>query len=271
MKKLLFSFVMMIALVIVAGSAMAQTGIAPYQGQTYTYHLGGVGVTSASTATIFYSNGTGVPSPSSVALAAGLNQTIDFDVAYSSSATSGTITVTITVDGAGGCSNHITLSIVPVAASTLSLVVATTSPAAICQTTDNVTNNTAASVGASNTFTDTITPTMSAGGTSYAYDFKLNDYLLGAATAISIVHSGTGTPEGGPNSDISVTGAVGVQTFTVTFATTTGVVAETITGTASNAVLTVGGTGAGTYAGTIPTNDISVSVKSVPAIGVFTY
>lgn len=267
---------MLVTLVIVAGSAMAQgTAIAPYQGQTYTYTLNNIVMPHAGTATIDFGSATGWTlsdvslggsSPYTVPLA---TTTISFKIAFGTSASSGKVTVTIT-DGTSNCSNYISLDIAPVAPPTLSLVVATTSPAEICQTTNNTTNNTAASVGASNTFTYTVTPTMSSGGVSFAYDFNLNDYLLGT-NAISVVHSGTGTATGGPNSSISVTGATGVQTFTVTFATTTGIAAESITGTASNAVLTVGGTGTGTYSGTIPTNNISVSVKSLPSIGVFTY
>jgi len=42
MKKLLFSFVMMLALVIVAGTAMAQSSTTPYQGAKYTYTVNGV-------------------------------------------------------------------------------------------------------------------------------------------------------------------------------------------------------------------------------------
>lgn len=275
MKKQLYSFVMMLALVIVAGTAMAQgTGIAPYQGQTYTYTLNGITVINASTAAISYSGAGGVPSVASIAIAAATTGgTISFDVAYNSSAAAGTLSVTIT-DDVTGCPNFINLSIVPVAPPTLSLVVARTTAAEICQVTNgSPANNTAASVPTGtapliNTVTFTVTPTMSSGGASYAFDFKLNDYLYGG-TAISMVHSGTGTAIG--TTDISVSGATGVQTFTVTFVTTAGKANETITGTASNAVLTALGTGTGTYTGTIDPTNASAVVKSIPAIGVFTY
>lgn len=42
MKKQLFTFVMMIALVIVTGSAMGQTSINPFKSATYTYTVGGI-------------------------------------------------------------------------------------------------------------------------------------------------------------------------------------------------------------------------------------
>lgn len=42
MKKLFFSFVMMLALVIVTGSAMAQTSTTPYQGAKYSYSVSGI-------------------------------------------------------------------------------------------------------------------------------------------------------------------------------------------------------------------------------------
>lgn len=265
---------MMLALVIVAGTAMAQgTAVAPYQGQTYSYTLNGITVINASTAAITYSGNDATLSTASIAITAGSNKSINFTVAYGAAATAGTLNVTIT-DNTTNCANFINLAIAPVAPPTLSLVVARTTDAEICQVTNNSpANNVAASVPTVaapliNTVTFTVTPTMSSGGESYAFDFKLNDYLYGASV-ISMVHSGDGTPSG--TTDISVTGAVGVQTFTVTFVTTTGVANENIVGTASNPVLTVLGTGTGTYEGTLTTPSATATVKSVPAIGIFTY
>jgi uncharacterized alpha/beta hydrolase family protein len=55
MKKQLFSLVMMLALVIVAGSAMGQTKSTPYPGGTYNYTVSDIKAFSGGTVTITYS------------------------------------------------------------------------------------------------------------------------------------------------------------------------------------------------------------------------
>ena len=68
MKKQFLSFVMMLALVIVAGSAMAQTAVTPYIGLPYHYNLGGITVLNPSTAVVTYSD-SHVTLPSNIAVA----------------------------------------------------------------------------------------------------------------------------------------------------------------------------------------------------------
>ena len=55
MKKLLFSLVMMFALVIVAGTAMAQTNSTPIPGGTYNYTISGITSVAGATVSITYS------------------------------------------------------------------------------------------------------------------------------------------------------------------------------------------------------------------------
>jgi hypothetical protein len=53
MKKLFFSFVMMLALVIVAGTAMAQTSTTPYLDATYSYSISAISPASANAVEIY--------------------------------------------------------------------------------------------------------------------------------------------------------------------------------------------------------------------------
>lgn len=307
MKKQFFTFLMMIALVIVAGSAMAQTAITPYAGSTYTYTLGGVLLNSAGSADVFLNTDGGGLTPNlnvtgnwSLANAVDQDPTaivtaldagdkfytltlvgdetvIKFDITYASGITVGAYDLYVEIT-TGTCTNHIRLDVTVTAPPTLQLAV--TSVADFCQNVGNVTNNTAGSDGQTNTFTFTITPTFSAGavaaGAKYAYTFDISDYVIGAATPISIERTGgdgTDSDLGSPvTTAISVTGATDVQTITVTFATTTGVAAETITGTlGTTGVLTPGGTGTGTIAATYSPASEAVVVGTTPSIGTFTY
>lgn len=272
MKKLFFSFVMMLTLLIVTGTVMAADGDSqhPYKGQTYTYTLSGITVVSTSTATVSYDGTDAIPQ-SDIVITAGTDKSISFTVAYGANATSGNLKVKIT--DATGCYNQIQLAIAPVNTPTLTLKVTSSVPE-VCQNVSNTANNTAGSVGQTNTVTFTVTPILSSGSKDYAFTFDLNDYILSGTTPISIVHtSGNGTVSGGSGSAFSISGSTEAHVFTVTFATTTGKVADNITGTVTNPVLSVNGTGTGTFAGTyIATGDnhADITVKSTPAIGTFT-
>lgn len=292
MKKLFFSFVMLVTLVIVAGSAMGQTAITPYAGTTYTYTLSGVKLNAAGTADVSLINGTSwslvsASDQSGALTVTGTKVTVPttstsliFKIKYNDNETAGSKTLKVLLTDGAGCTNYINLAVTVIAKPTLVLAV-TSSTTEICQTTDNITNNTAGSVGATNTFTFTVTPTYGsatvADGAKYAFKFDLNDYVLdptGANTVISIVRSsgdGTATPSAKGSAQIAIAGATNAQTFTVTFATTTGTAPETIKGTASSAVLTVGGSGTGTYDGTYSPDHVDVLVKSTPSIGTFSY
>jgi hypothetical protein len=274
MKQRIFTLIMLLALIVVAGSAFGQgSNTSPYRGQTYSYSLSGITVINESSVLVDYSGAGGVPSTVADIPAATSNGSISFTVAYNATAVAGNLKVTIT-DKTSTCSNFIQIPITPVDPPTLALNVARTTAAEICQLMHSApANNTAASVPAGlqtliNTVTFTVTPTITggSGNETFAYTFDITDYLIGA-TDLNVAHSGTGTASGGPNSAISVTGAKGVQTFNVTFVTTPGVANEVITGSLTGTpVLTVTGTGTGTYNGTVGTNGVTATVKTVPNI-----
>ena len=279
MKKIVFSLMTLFALALMAGSAFAQTATTPYVGVTYTYTLGGIEVQNNSEAVVTYSGAGATITSTPIALTSASTQ-LSFDVVYSDGTIggAGNLTVTIT-DGTTNCSNYINLAIVPTPAPTLELAV-TASVVDLCQNLNGTpADNTAADIGAAdNTFTFTITPTTTGtlnSGDTYSFDFDLNDYLIGA-TAITITHtasSATATPVGPVGSQIVITDAPydEAQEFTVTFATTTGLPNEIINGEASSGELQVGGTVPATYTATYNPSNVDVTVKSTPAIGVFTY
>lgn len=282
MKKIVFTLMTVFVLAIAGNVVKAQTAITPYIGETYSYTLNGITVINASTAVVTY-NGTNVTLPGNIAIAANTtNGSITFDVTYNSGATPGNLTVTIT-DGTTNCSNYINLAIVPTVAPTLELAVTKSAANEICQNLNSSpADNTAANVGATvNSFTFTVTPVITGSlptGATYSFDFDLNDYLVGA-TAITIEHTnGDGTPSvsGQTGTQISITDASAnspePQVFTVRFNTTTGVANETITGSVSAAVLQSNSTAADPdFTGTYNPASASVVVKSMPAIGTFSY
>lgn len=281
MKKQFFSFVMMLALVIVTGSAFAQAGskFAPYPGGTYTYnipytltHAGNVALTLAGAEMTL---GTTTPSgltSGGAAVSLGLGSgTIALPITFAANATgSKTISIVIT-DLTSNCSNNIHLDVTMQAVPTL--VLGITGVPDICQALKASPNsNEDASVGApANTFIYTVTPVITAAG-SPTYDFSINlaDYGFGSSTIIHTSGAGTPTPATAVSSgSIAVTGATGVQTFTVTFATTEGAGAD-ITGQISGAKLNMEAANGGQiYDGTYSPNNDVVTVKALPTIGVF--
>lgn len=264
---------MMIALVIVAGTAMAQLNNTPYQGGTYTYKLNGITVVNASTATVSY-DGTGASLPTPIAIAIGANQTITFQVTYSQAATSGTLKVNI-VDNTSTCNNFIELAITVKAKPTIDLAIVG-SVDDLCQNLNNSpADNTDASVGsAANTFTFTVTPTIvnepAAGTYTYDYTLALPDLATIGLTNYSITRtSGTGTWTESTGEVVGAT-TTADQVFTISFNTTTGITAKTITGTLSAVSLTEN-SGNGNYVETVTTNnEDNVIVKTTPKIGTFT-
>lgn len=282
MKKNVFTLMMIFTLAIMAGNAMAQTAITPYIGETYTYTLNGITVINESTAVVTYGDAN-VTLPANITIAAATtNGSISFDVTYLTGANAGNLTVTIT-DGTTNCANYINLAITPTVPPTLELAVTTSAASEICQNKNgSPADNTAANIGAAvNQFTFTVTPAITGSlptGATYSFDFDLNDYLLGS-TNITFEHtSGDGTPSvsGPTGATISVTNASAnspeAQVFTVKFNTTTGVATETITGTASSAQLQSNSSATDpNFDGTYNPASASVDVKSMPAIGTFSY
>lgn len=276
MKNLFFSFLMMLALVVVAGSAMAQTKTTPYKGGTYSYALGGIEVNTTGYAVITYSGSDAAiknVEGSSIAYVAdtkmpvvsGSTFVLNFDIAYGDAAGLGTITVVVTDGAIDGCSNQITWSIVPATAPTLDLVISTTATTPYCQAVTGTENNVDAATGSENTIDYTINPTTAA-GTGYAYDFTLAVTPSAFGIYTIVKKSGTGTV----SSTGLVTGANGAIVISATWTTTTGLAKTDIVGTISASTLHVSAAEGGDYiTGTQTTNTATVAVKSTPTIGIF--
>lgn len=273
MKKLLFSFVMMLALVIVAGTTMAQTKLTPYQGGKYTYNVP-IGITTVGVASVTFSNTGMTISNPSVDLAAipAATTSITFDVNYGLNVPVGTQTIYLTLT-AGGCSNNIHLDVTVSAKPTLVLAINSISTSICQKINSSPSNNIAASDNQTTTFDLTVTPTIVASGTT-TYDFLIDltpNYDLFGTTVTIQRTAGDGTPSPVPagSAQIAIIGATNAQTFTVSFSTTTGKDAKTFTGSLSNAKLKVTDAGGNTYDGTYSPQTFAVEVKAMPAIGAF--
>jgi len=284
MKKLFFSIVMMIALVIVAGSAMAQTKTTPYPGGKYTYTISGLKVISNGTATITTSDVGMVvsnivdQSSTTIALNAILTTTtaLTFDVTYDPGMATGLQSITFELTDGVGCKNNIHMDVTIAAKPTMAIAI-TSSQTSICQNLiASPANVIAASVGATNSFTFTATPTLTNVTTAYNYTYKLalpnalttglTDYTItptvgnhGTYNALTGIVTGTGTAAADATAD----------EYTISFTTTTGIAPVTVTGTLSLPSLTVTSGGA-TYTGSITAPAFkSVEVKTTPSIGTF--
>ena len=282
MKKQLFSLVMMLALVIVAGSAMAQTNVTPYPGGTYSYTLSGIKTNPAGTAanaitganaTIKNVENSGVDyTGTNIATPAATDFTLNFDITYGLLAT-GTRTVTVTVtDGAasGSCSNFIELEVIINPLPTLALSIAA-SEDQYCQNKKSspLNDNEAASVGATtNSFTFTVSPTITNDPDVYTYSYAITMPAAQGLATYDIAYAGPGTWNEGAG---TVTGATSETdgVFTVTFTTTTGLAPIDLTATITGTPTLTATNGGATYNGTITTASDAVSVKTMPSIGTF--
>ncbi len=197
MKKQFFSIVMVLALVIVAGTAMAQTSLTPYAGGTYSYTISGIDdVARTRTARVFIDNGgidatpsmtvasKYVVSSSSLTVTASANYydvalpvnttTFDFSVAYNALMATGAYQLYVVVyDGADTqCSNFMYRDIT-VTANNFDLAVAT-SFTTTCQTINpSPLTNIVASTGQSTIFTYTITKTGGDNTDDWSFDFDI--------------------------------------------------------------------------------------------------
>jgi hypothetical protein len=275
MKQKIFTLVMMLALVFMAGRSFAAVNSTVTKGGTYPYAINGLVLTGTSGtvvahATISYETGTGATiTPSSVALKPDSTD-LHFSVAYDSAlATSGTIRVVIAYDG-GGCSNQITLGITVTKAPTIDLAL-TASEDQYCQTDTTTANNVAGSSGSTNTMTFTVSQdSLNNKPASYSWGYKitlpnvsLGSFLVKRGGTDVTASIGTGLTETEASGTTSVV-------YTVTFNTTTGLTSKSLTGTLSAVHLTDLGTGGGSYYETHHNNDSDVvTVKPVPTIGVF--
>lgn len=223
MKKQVFSLVMMLALVIVAGSAMAQTSTTPYAGGTYSYSMTGIdNVGNARTARIFVDNGAINYTPelafgtthiytvtsSTGTVTSGTNYfdiaipanttALNFDVAYDPSFATGAYQLYVVLyNGAETTCYNFIYTNITVTANTFNLVAA--APTVVCQTINSAPSvDTPASSGQNTIFTYTVTKTGGDNNDDWSFDFKIPSNTLGLdiANISSIVPSittGTGT------------------------------------------------------------------------------
>jgi len=283
MKKQLFSLVIMLALVIVAGTAMAQTKSTPYPGGTYDYTVNGIVVQTAGTGKIEYLDAvtnlplTGVTfsavtgftgtAPNYTVATGGIILT--FKATYATVVSAGKIRITVT-DGAttGGCTNFIEMAITPAVLPTFAVAISNVTSSPYCQTTTlTPANVTAASVGQTNTITFTVTPTVDHVTSDYSYTYAIN--LAGAGlTGYNITSTNAGYSSGVVTSTRLAGAAPSVDTFTATFTTTTGIAPVIIPGAISAASITITSAGGGTYNAPV-TTAAPVTVNTLPSIGTF--
>lgn len=288
MKKQFLSFVMMLALVVVAGIAMAQTpgtNNYPYMGGTYSYTLGGIVVNATGDAKITHAQtgwtivdvqGAGantVYTPgTAIAITSGAPRTLAFKIKFADSgATTGKLTVTVT-DG-NGCNNFIELLITPQAKPTLELAIAG-SVVDLCQDkkdaplTDNKDAVTDGGTANTNTFTFDVTPTIEnvATGATYSYEYAISiDDLVSTFT-----QGFTISPAAGTITHTNVTAPV-TDTYTITFVSKSGITPQDVNAALSSAKLTVPTTSGTVEAtGTYSAQNDKVIIKSIPSIGSFT-
>jgi len=284
MKKLFFSLVMMLALVIMAGSAFGQDKFAPYPGGTYTYNLPYT-LNHAGNVTLTVSGGDitlGTTTPSGLTLVgatkslASGSSSIVIPITFANIATGlKTISIVIT-DLTTNCSNNIHLDVTMHALPALSLGVSTTS--ITCQAlVASPASGVAASIPAGsetlvNTITFTVAPTVT-NITDYSYGYTLTLPTDGqtALTSYTLSYTGPGTYAEGTGSAV-VTGITQADNangvFTITFITTTSIAPVTITGTLSSATLT-DPVNSGSYVGALSPSSANTTVNSVPGIGTF--
>lgn len=269
MKKNVFTLMIVFALALMAGSAMAQTNTTVTAGGTYSYTLEGIVVNTDGSATIDFDGDasevvtiTSGFSSSAPTAPAGSYDAV-FTVKFSNTAVDGNLIVTV-ADGAG-CSNKIFLPITVEPIPTIDLVVVA-SEDQYCQTTDGTTQNEAASVNSANSITFTVTPTVNDAPTNYTWGYTIDipDPTLDAYTVTK-----GGSPVALPLVVSGLASTVLSETYTVEFTTTTGAGPKSLVGTVTSASLT-DTDGGGVYNETATGNNSdTVTVKSTPSIGAF--
>ena len=270
MKKLLFSIVMMIALVIVAGSAFSQGKMAPLAGGTYSYSITyNFGSSGSGSGALTVSNSTDLTiqnqNPVSLASLSG-SGTITFDIKYADLISgSYSMKLVLTDGGTGLCTNQVIKTVTIAAPPTLALAVTTTDDN-ICQLADGIVDNTPASNGKTNTVKYTVTPTTGAGaGYTYSFGFAASPSDFGTYSYANAGGTGTVNPSTG-----AVTNANGVVSINVTWTTTTGLGEKEMVGTISGSSLHTSAVEGGiTVTGTEPTSTASVTIHSTPTVGSF--
>lgn len=284
MKQRIFTLVMMLALVLVAGRVFAAVGDKwnPYPGSTWTYNLPYVLINGGEITLNSTSTDISVPSattPAGLTLAgavvgqAAASSSISIPIKFDENAT-GTKKLTISVkDLISGCTNTIFLDIPVAPKPAITLSVLASGDAEICQNVElSPTSGNAAAVlngVIENTFTFTVTPVVSnvTAGDQFSYEYNIT-LPTNAVLKDFAVADGSGKLSGTKVSYSNVT-AIATDVFTVTFKTTTGKAAQTIEAEILDSKLTVG---TGVFTGTITpllSGKDDVKVKEMPSIGAF--
>jgi len=284
MKKLFFSFVMMLALVIVAGSAFGQAGtkFSPFPGGTYSYSLP-ITIANVSNATLTatgLTTGTSTisnisPSLTNIAIT---ETAITFDIAFSSTAT-GTCKIAFTItDATSGCSNNTYYDVTMSALPTYTLAIEkNVTGYSDCQARTAVANNSPNAKGdgtEANAFSYTVIPSFTNLPATYSFDYNIS---LPGGGALNSFNNGSGSVTGYAAGVVSRTeaNAASPHVYNVTFNTTTGIATVPLTATLTLAgseltlpaiyggiTITATMTGGGALTQTVNAN-------AVPAIGSF--
>lgn len=274
---------MLITLVIVAGSAKAQTNSSPYPGGTYDYTVTGIVVQTAGTAKIEYLNdlnaplagatisavtGFGGTDPNYTVATGGI--TLTFKVKWATDVAAGKIRVTVT-DGlaTGGCTNFIEMKITPAQLPTFAVAIANVTASPYCQTKAvSPEDKTPASDGQTNSIEFRVTPVVTHVTTDYSYTYTI-DLAGSGLTGYTITSTNSGYVSGtGVVTSTRTNGAApSVDTFTATFTTTTGHIPVNIAGAISGASITI--TSGGAKYDAPATTAMPVIVNTMPSIGSF--
>jgi hypothetical protein len=288
MKQRIFTLMMMLALVIVTGSAFAQTSITPFQGATYSYTVSGIDASSSSarTARIYYTTNAapGIPialgGASSITVSASSptgtttgnyhnmtladgTTTITFDLTYGASVPTSQLRIWIEVIQ-GTCSNLKYLLVTPVT-NTLDYSILA-SVASTCTSTTTPTSEGSDAVNATTTLTYTVNRIDGTPGYDWSFALALNDDQ--SLTESVVVTTGTGTVTG--TSPYRVSGSNTV-TVTVTVTNVAGTNNATYAGLISSMQQFVGTTAVvNSTADLVPGNNSANTILlEVPAIGTF--
>lgn len=285
---------MMLALVIVAGSAMAQTSITPFQGAKYSYSIGGIDASStlSRTARIYYttdalpgtpialggttsitvSNVGGLPSAPTGGSATGAyydmtlvaNTTaITFDITYGATVPTSPLRIWIEIIQ-GTCSNMKYLIVTPTANTLDYSIVASVS--SLCTSTSTPTSPGIDAVNPTTTITYAVTRIGGTTGYNWSFDLALNDDQSLNETVV-VTTGGTVTNVG---SVYTVSGA-NSATVTVTVNNVAGTNNAAYVGTITSMTQYVGTTTAVNSSQdlTLGNNTSTTTLLEIPAIGTF--
>jgi hypothetical protein len=263
MKQKFFTLIMMLALVIVTGSAFALNEATVNPGGLYHYKVNGLASTNNATVSVDYVPTSGTDATVSLVTPTTLTGgaaavSVTFDVTYGTVGTpadNGRIVVTVQ-DGVTSCSNYIQLAITVSPPPTWTLTITSNAPGGVygCQQAlaSPSTNGSAdAYAGGDNTITYTVTAGAPPAGTpTFAYTIAAtsSDFTVSCSTC------GAKTANG---------------SFAATFPSLEGA-GGTVTGTLSGYTFTMDAAhGGGTYPMTPSGSPLDVIVSPLPTIGAF--